>query len=138
MMRAAVDGRPYSFGRMHFRLDHPSRPWPPPKRPWAMRMNWHELLFMHWRLPATALRPHVPRALDIETCDGSAWLGIVPFRMTGVRPRYVPPLPGFSAFPELNVRTYVTPAESKKKPGVWFFSLDATSWLAVRAARRSY
>jgi uncharacterized protein YqjF (DUF2071 family) len=138
MMRAAIVGRPYSFGRMHFRLDHPSHPRPAPKRPWAMRMNWHELLFMHWRVPVKSLRPHVPSTLDIETYDGSAWLGVVPFRMTGVRPRFVPPVPGLSAFPELNVRTYVIPAKSKNKPGVWFFSLDATSWLAVRAARWSY
>jgi uncharacterized protein len=123
---------------MHARFHHPNRPWPAPRRPWAMRMNWHELLFMHWPLPVAALQPHVPATLEIETFDGSAWLGVVPFRMTGVRPRFVPPLPGLSAFPELNVRTYVTPARTKEKPGVWFFSLDATNPLAVRAARWSY
>jgi uncharacterized protein YqjF (DUF2071 family) len=127
---------------LHFRMriprDHPNRPWPVPDRPWAMRMNWHELLFMHWPVPAKALRPHVPRALDIDTFDRFAWIGVVPFRMTGVRPRFVPPVPGMSAFPELNVRTYVTPAATGKKPGVWFFSLDATNPLAVRAARWMY
>ena len=103
-----------------------------------MRMNWHELLFMHWPIPVKALRRHVPAALDIDTFDGSAWLGIVPFRMTGVRPRFIPPMPGMSAFPELNVRTYVMPARPKEKPGVWFFSLDATNAVAVRAARWLY
>ena len=103
-----------------------------------MRMDWHELLFMHWAVPVNALRPHVPDSLDLDTFDGRAWLGIVPFRMTNVRPRFVPPLPGLSAFPELNVRTYVRVAGSGEKPGVWFFSLDATNRLAVRAARWSY
>jgi uncharacterized protein YqjF (DUF2071 family) len=120
------------------RFDHPNRPWPAPRTPWVMRMNWHELLFMHWAVPAEALRPHVPSTLDVETFDGSAWLGVVPFRMTNVRPRFVPPVPGMSAFPELNVRTYVAPAGSPGKPGVWFFSLDATNPIAVRVARWAY
>ena len=118
--------------------DHPNRPWPVPSRPWAMRMNWHELLFMHWAVPVKRLRPHVPDTLDIETFDGKAWIGVVPFRMTSVRPRFVPPVPGMSAFPELNVRTYVTPAGTREKPGVWFFSLDATNRIAVRVARWTY
>jgi|SRR5688572_27576468 len=120
------------------RFEHPDRPWPPPSRPWAMRMDWHELLFVHWPVPVGALRRHVPDTLDIDTLEGRAWLGVVPFRMTNVRPRFVPPVPGLSAFPELNVRTYVVPAGTKDKPGVWFFSLDATNPLAVRAARWSY
>ena len=98
-------------------------------------MDWHELLFMHWPVPAELLRPHVPKTLDVETFEGSAWVGVVPFRMSGVRPRFVPPLPGLSRFPELNVRTYVIPKGSREKPGVWFFSLDATNPLAVRVAR---
>jgi uncharacterized protein YqjF (DUF2071 family) len=103
-----------------------------------MRMNWHELLFMHWAVPVKSLRPHVPETLDLDTFEGRAWIGVVPFRMTNVRPRFVPPIPGLSAFPELNVRTYVVPSGTKQKPGVWFFSLDATNPLAVRAARWSY
>jgi len=103
-----------------------------------MKMNWHELLFMHWPVPAKALRPHVPEMLDIETWEGAAWVGVVPFRMSGVRPRCVPPVPGLSAFPELNVRTYVVPCGTDGRSGVWFFSLDATSRLAVRAARRMF
>jgi len=100
-----------------------------------MRMRWHDLLFAHWPVPADALRPLLPRALELDTFEGRAWLGVIPFRMTGVTPRWVPPLPGLSAFPELNVRTYVTHGS---KPGVWFFSLDAASALAVRAARWAY
>ena len=108
------------------------RPWPLPSAPWAMAMQWHDLLFMHWPIPVAALRPHIPLALDLDTFEGEAWLGVVPFVMQGVRPRFVPAVPGVSAFAELNVRTYVS---VDGKPGVWFFSLDAASRLAVRAAR---
>ena len=92
-------------------------------------MRWHDLLFAHWPVRTELIRPFIPDALEIDTFDGSCWVGVVPFRMSGVRPRYVPiPL----AFPELNVRTYV---KTRGRSGVWFFSLDAASWLAVRAAR---
>src|SRR5262245_20685303 len=113
-------------------LDASHRPWPLPQRPWAMGMHWHDLLFAHWPVKVESLRPLVPSELAIDTFDGQAWLGVVPFRMTAVRPRICPSLPGLSAFLELNVRTYVT---AEGKPGVWFFSLDAASRLAVRAAR---
>ncbi|MFO7168261.1 MAG: DUF2071 domain-containing protein [Chloroflexota bacterium] len=95
-------------------------------------MRWLDLLFMHWPVPAEALRPYIPPGLELDTFEGQAWLGVVPFRMAGVRPRMVPALPGVSAFPELNVRTYVT---AGGKPGVWFFSLDAASRPAVEMAR---
>jgi len=112
--------------------DNP-RPWPVPNRPWLMRQNWHDILFMHWSVPLADLRRVVPPQLPLDVYDGSAWIGIVPFRMSGVRPRLVPPMPLISAFPELNVRTYVTIDD---KPGVYFFSLDAANPLAVVAARR--
>jgi uncharacterized protein len=108
------------------------RPWPPPRQPWALAMHWHDLLFMHWPIDSAAIRQRIPAALAIDTFDGTAWIGVVPFRMRGVRPRPVPALPGLSAFPELNVRTYVS---AGGKPGVWFFSLDAGNGLAVEAAR---
>lgn len=105
------------------------RPWPLPNTRWFLFMRWHDLLFAHWPLPVPSIRPLIPEALEIDTFDGSAWIGVVPFHMTGVRPRYLP----FSlAFPELNVRTYV---KYRGKSGVWFFSLDAASRLSVRAAR---
>jgi hypothetical protein len=97
-----------------------------------MAMQWHDLLFMHWPLRPALLRPFLPPTLRLETFDGAAWLGVVPFRMAGVRARLTPPLPRVSAFPELNLRTYVTDGQ---KPGVWFFSLDAADPLAVEAAR---
>jgi uncharacterized protein YqjF (DUF2071 family) len=87
---------------------------------------------MHWPVPAAALRPLVLPGLDLDTFAGEAWLGVVPFRMTGIRHRLGPALPWVSAFAELNVRTYVT---AGGRPGVWFFSLDAANPLAVRVAR---
>lgn len=98
-----------------------------------MQQRWEDLLFAHWPCPADVLRRHVPEALTIDTFDGSAWFGVVPFRMSGVRLRWMPALPGAERFPELNVRTYVTLGG---KPGVWFLSLDAGSPLAVSVARR--
>jgi len=112
--------------------DAAHRPWPLPDRPWVMTMQWHDLLFLHWPVPPAVLRPAIPPALTLETFEGTAWLGVTPFRMAGTRPRLVPPLPWCSAFPELNVRTYVN---AEGKPGVWFFSLDAGNPLAVRGAR---
>lgn len=100
-----------------------------------MFQRWHDLLFAHWPIPAHVLRPLLPDRLQIEEFDGSAWIGIVPFRMTSVRLRFTPPVPGFAAFPELNVRTYVTDGD---KSGVWFLSLDAGNPLAVAIARRWY
>ena len=100
-----------------------------------MGQTWEDLLFAHWRVDADALRPLVPEALRLQTYDGAAWLGVTPFRITGLRLRGTLPLPRVSKFLELNVRTYVT---AGGKPGIWFFSLDASSQLAVEAARRTY
>jgi uncharacterized protein YqjF (DUF2071 family) len=100
-----------------------------------MKQTWHDLLFAHWPLPPAALRPLVPPQLALDTFDGQCWVGVVPFHMSGIRARGLPPLPGLSRFPELNVRTYVTFAG---KPGVYFFSLDAGNRPAVWAARKFY
>ncbi|MDZ4718171.1 MAG: DUF2071 domain-containing protein [Roseiflexaceae bacterium] len=108
---------------------------PRPSGPWVMAMEWRDLLFAHWPIPAAALRGLIPPTLELQTFDGWAWIGIVPFRMTNVRPRMVPSLPWISHFAELNVRTYVT---AGGKPGVWFFSLDAANPLAVQVARATF
>jgi uncharacterized protein YqjF (DUF2071 family) len=100
-----------------------------------MKQIWHDLLFAHWPVPAESLRPLVPKQLTLDVFKGQCWVGVVPFWMSGVRPRGFPPLPWLSRFPELNVRTYVT---YRGKPGVYFFSLDATSRAAVWAARKFY
>ena len=111
------------------------RPYPLSTGPWVLSMRWHDLLFMHWPVPESALRPLIPPALGLDTFDGSAWLGVVPFRMSGVRPRFLPAVPWLSGFPELNLRTYVT---AGGKPGIWFFSLDAGNPVAVRLARATF
>lgn len=108
------------------------RPWPLPARSHAMHMRWLDLCFLHWPVDPAAIRPHVPAGLEVDTHGGSAWLGVVPFRMTGVRPRFCPSIPGVSAFPELNLRTYVTDGA---RPGVWFYSLDVPNLLPVVLAR---
>ncbi len=109
------------------------RPWPLPASRWVMAQSWHDLLFAHWPVDISALRKAVPSALAIDTYQGQAWLGVVPFRMSGVRLRGTPSVPWLSAFPELNVRTYVV---AEGKPGVWFFSLDAANRIAVAIARK--
>jgi len=111
------------------------RPWPAPERSWVMGQTWDDLLFAHWRVDAEALRPLVSPKVDVDEHDGSAWLGMTPFVVTGLRLRGLPPAPFLSEFLELNVRTYVTHGG---KPGIWFFSLDAASRPAVEAARRVY
>jgi hypothetical protein len=115
--------------------DTEHRPWPVPRGSWLMAQSWEELLFAHWRVEVEALRPLVPDGLVVDEHDGSAWLGITPFLISGLRLRGTLPLPRVSSFPELNVRTYVT---AEAKPGIWFFSLDTSSVLAVEAARRLY
>jgi len=111
------------------------RPWPVPERRWSLGHSLVDVLFAHWRVPAEAVRPHVPSALDVDERDGGAWVGIAAFRMTALRSRGLLPLPGVSSFLELNVRTCVT---AEEKPGVWFFSVDVSSRLAAEAARRRY
>src|SRR3981081_847179 len=94
------------------------------------RQEWSDLLFLHWRVPAASLRRRVPKRLQIDERDGSAWVSMTPFTLRRGRLRGLPPLPDFH---ELNFRTYVTlPGNG---PGIWFFSLDAASFLAVAAAR---
>ena len=100
-----------------------------------MKQIWHDLLFVHWPVPVAAMRTLVPEQLTLDTFDGQCWVGVVPFHMSGIRRRGLPPVPGLSRFPELNVRTYVT---HRGKAGVYFFSLDAASRPAVLAARRFY
>jgi uncharacterized protein YqjF (DUF2071 family) len=107
-----------------------------PDQPVLLHQNWHHLLFLHWEVPAAELQSLLPLRLTVDTFEGKAYVGLVPFTLTGVRPVMTPPLPWISSFHEINVRTYVH--REGRDPGVWFFSLDASSSIAVAAARAAY
>ena len=111
------------------------RPWPLPRRPWVMGQTWTHLLFAHWSVAPELLGQVVPAQLPLDTFHGRAWVAVTPFGVRNLRARWALPVPYLSAFPEINVRTYVT---GDGKPGIYFFSLDADSALAVAAARRLY
>jgi len=110
------------------------RPWPLPQTNWAMTQRWNDLLFAHWPLPAAQLCRLLPEGLSVDTFDGSAWVGIVPFWMDRIQIRGLPLVPGANRFPELNLRTYVREANTNLG-GVYFFSLDAANPAAVAMAR---
>lgn len=102
-------------------------------KPWVVAMDWVDALFLHWPVDGARLRARIPADLELDTFDGSAWVSIVAFRIAGARFRGVPRALAWKAFAEINVRTYVT---GGAHAGVWFFSLDATSPMAVAAGRR--
>ncbi len=95
--------------------------------------SWHDLLFVHWRLRAEDVQRLLPDGLAVDTWQGDAWIGLVAFHMSGVRPRWFPAIPYVSRFPETNIRTYVRCGD--REPGIWFFSLEAARLPAVLAAR---
>lgn len=99
----------------------------------VMFQSWHDLLFLHWEFDAQLIQASLPPGLTVDSWNGKAYIGIVPFLMRNIRPRFLPAVPGISNFHEVNVRTYVY--DKHGTPGVWFYSLDANQWLAVRLAR---
>lgn len=103
--------------------------------PWIMNQVWANLLFAHWSVDVVLMRRLVPADLELDLFEGKAYLGVVPFEMKEVSPRFVPSMPWISWFPELNVRTYV---RHKGRAGVYFFSLDAGNPLAVYLACQLY
>lgn len=100
-------------------------------KPWVMTQEWHDLLFLHWQVPAEWLKGKIPEELELDLFKGKAWIGVVPFKVKATRLRFGPPIPGVCGYLELNIRTYV---KFREKAGVYFFSLDANSPLAVAAA----
>jgi len=107
-----------------------------PVRHAVMYQNWCDLTFLHWRYPLDVVRQHVPPPLEVEDFEGTAWIGITPFFLRGLRPPGFPSLPWISNFPETNCRTYVRGPDGHS--GIWFFSLDAARLAAVAGARVTY
>jgi uncharacterized protein len=118
------------------------RPFPIPQGAWVMRQSWDELLFAHWKVPFNKLRPLVPAELELDTYEGDCYVGVVPFAMRHVRPRFAPSVPLLSHFLELNLRTYVKDTRVRDgqagQGGVYFFSLDCNNPVAVEVARKAY
>jgi uncharacterized protein YqjF (DUF2071 family) len=114
------------------------RPYALPSGQWRMAQRWNDLLFAHWPIPPGEMARLLPAGLEVDTFDGYAWVGVVPFWMDQVRTRAVGErcitVPGTGTFCELNLRTYVRSPISGLG-GVYFFSLDAASALAVIGAR---
>jgi uncharacterized protein YqjF (DUF2071 family) len=102
----------------------------------VMRQTWRDLTFLHWSFDPVLIRPLVPRDLELDLYEGAAWVGLVPFRITGLTLPHAPAVPFLSRFPETNVRTYVADHEGRR--GIWFFSLDAARLAAVLGARAGY
>ena len=102
------------------------------RRKCIMKQEWHNLLFLHWSIPVRTIRQHIPKELDIDTYEDSAWIGIIPFQMRRLRPSFAFSIPPISNFTEINLRTYVKDKYNRK--GVWFFSLDTQNpfgnWIA--------
>ncbi len=107
-----------------------------PARSPVLYQKWRRLLFLHWSYPVDAIQATLPPGLSVDTWDGKAWVGIVPFQMRAIRPRFCPAVPGISNFLEMNVRAYVF--DRQGRPGVWFYSLDANRRLAVLLGRRIF
>lgn len=102
----------------------------------VMYQQWRDLLFLHWEYSAATIQATLPEGLFVDTHGGKAYLGVLPFFMRDIRPRFLPAVPGISDFMELNLRTYVH--DRAGVPGVWFYSLNANQWLAVKIARRFF
>lgn len=132
---SAVPGAPPELSQSGVIGEVENRPWPEPREHWLMAQTWRDLLFAHWRVAPEVVERALPASLPVDTYDGSAWIGVTPFELSGLRPHGGIPLPAISRFPELNVRTYTTVGG---KPGIFFLSLDAANPLAVVAARRAY
>lgn len=142
--RLVASHRPF-FARFLFTRSSPAAPPQgsdraaparPPDRAPVLRQQWRHLSFLHWPADAAALQEMLPPGLTVDTFAGQAYVGLVPFSMCNVRPALLPPVPGLSHFHETNVRTYVL--DRQGRPGVWFFSLDAASRVAVALGRRCF
>lgn len=121
------------MANVEWKSDH--LPFPMPKRRWSLRQNWINLTFLHWVVDPELLSPYIPKDLELDTFEGKAYVGTIPFIMEKVRPYFLPYLPFITTFPEFNVRTYV---KKKGKAGVLFLTLDAQSHITCAYAPRAY
>lgn len=108
------------------------RPWPLPKRTWRYYQEWNDVIFLHWRVDAECLLKLVPKPLEIETYEGSAWVSLVAFSMENVRIKGLPSFSPISNFHEVNIRTYV---KFRNKSGVYFLSIEGAKWLSCKIAK---
>jgi uncharacterized protein YqjF (DUF2071 family) len=113
------------------------KPRPLPSGHWRLKQHWNDLLFAHWPVPASSLAPLIPEGLQVDSFNGSAWLGVMPFWMDRFKVRGIPTIPGTRCFPDLSLRTYVH-EERTGTPGVFCLSLDASNLLAVGLGRAFY
>ncbi len=107
-----------------------------PPGPPVMYQSWTDLAFLHWEVDPGAVAATLPEGLQVDTFDGKAYIGLVPFYMRNIRLRGLPRIPGTVNFLEMNVRTYVY--DESGNPGVWFYSLDANNPLACAVAQRRF
>jgi uncharacterized protein YqjF (DUF2071 family) len=114
-----------------------NRPRPLPSGRWMLKQRWTDLLFANWPIPAAAIAPLVPEGLQVDTFEGSAWLGAMPFWMDRIQMHGLPPIPGARSFPHLSLRTYVRDPETGT-PGVCFLSVEASNLLAAAVGRMFY
>ena len=117
------------------RTSHKPRPFPAGR--WAITQRWNDLLFAHWPIPVVLVEALLPEWLEADTCQGSAWLGAVPFWLDRIKIRGIPALPGLRSFPDLNLRTYVRDRLTGT-PGIYCFSFDSSNLLAVALARAAF
>ena len=110
-------------------------PFPMPARKYTLSQEWRDLTFMHWEVEVNKLTPHLPEGLDVDTFEGKAFIGVVPFVMKNVRPTWFFSTPFVSTFPEYNIRTYVT---KDGIPGVFFLTLEAQSLVTCSYAPKAY
>lgn len=108
---------------------------PEPVRRAVMVQQWRDLAYIHWRYPAQEVQALLPAGVEVDTFDGSAWVGLIPFSMKNIGLPRLPTVPYFGSFPEVNVRTYV---RRNGIPGVWFFSLDVNRLIPAFVARATY
>ena len=103
-----------------------------PKKPWKYFQQWNDVLMLHWSVPASLIENLLPDGVELDTFNGQAWISLAAFTVSGVRGRYIFPLPYFSSFEEINLRTYVI---ADFKPGIYLLSVETNKSLVALLTR---